>query len=556
MRQGLWLCALLAGIGLAGASSAGADETPKYGGTLTYMIPADSPPSFDAQREETYATIHSAAPFYSVLVRINPYNPGSTTDIVCDLCTEMPTPTNGGKTYTFKIRDDVKFHNGDKLTAEDIAASLNKIAFPPEGTLSPRSTNFMMVDRIEAPDESTVAFHLKFATSAFLPVLADPYNWVYQKKVLDKDIHWYEQNILGSGPFKFAGYEVGQKIKGVRNADYYHKGLPYLDGFEGIFAPKQAVQLDAIRADRAATEFRGYPPSAMDQLKQELGDQIVIQQHDWNCTLGALINHQKKPFDDVRVRRALTLAIDRWGSAEGLSKVSLMRTVGSLMFPGSPLAPTKEELQKLAGFWPDIEKSRAEARRLLKEAGAEGLSFELINRNVDQPYKYLGTWLIDQWNKIGLQVTQQVVPTGPWFAALRSGEFSVSTGGNCHGVVNPVIDVQTWLSHSVSAQNYGYYEDPKEDEIYDKMLHETDVAKQRALAYQFDKRVLDEEAHYIHTFWWTRIVPYRSYMHGWKIGPSHYSNQDLSTIWLAPPKCDACSATPPTGEKRAQAQMK
>src|SRR5258705_13407726 len=95
---------------------AAADETPKRGGVLTYIIPADAPPSFDAQREETYATIHSAAPFYSTLIRINPKNPGSTTDIVCDLCTEMPTPTDAGTTYTFKIRQDVEFHNGDKLT--------------------------------------------------------------------------------------------------------------------------------------------------------------------------------------------------------------------------------------------------------------------------------------------------------------------------------------------------------------------------------------------------------------------------------------------------------
>ena len=556
MRQALWFCAAAVGMYAAAAAPASAEETPKYGGTLTYIIPADAPPSFDAQREETYATIHSAAPFYSTLIRINPDNPGSTTDIVCDLCTEMPTPTDAGTTYTFKIRQDVKFHNGDKLTAADIAASLNKIAFPPAGTLSPRSTDFMMVKDIEAPDEQTVVIHLKFATSAFLPALADPYSWIYQKKVLDKDIHWYEHNIMGSGPFKFAGYEVGQEIKGARNPDYYHKGLPYLDGFVGIYAPKQAVQLDAIRADRAATEFRGYPPAAIDQLKQELGDQIVVQQHDWNCTVGAWINHQKKPFDDVRVRRALTLAIDRWGSAEGLSRVSLMHTVGSLMFPGSPLAPTKAELEKIAGFWPDIDKSRAEAKRLLKEAGAEGLTFELINRNVDQPYKYLGTWLIDQWSKIGLHVTQQVVPTGPWFAALRSGEFSVSTGGNCHGIVNPVIDVQTWLSHSISSQNYGYYEDPQEDAIYDEVLHETDVAKQRALAYQFDKRVLGEQVHYIHTYWWNRIVPLRSYVHGWKIGPSHYTNQDLSTIWLAPPKCGECSAAAPNREKHADATVK
>src|SRR5262245_17098665 len=179
MRQGPWLCAVAIGIFVA-TGSAGAEETPKYGGTLTYMIPADAPPTFDAQREQTYATIHSAAPFYSTLIRINPFNPASTTDIVCDLCVEMPTPTDNGKTYTFKIRDDVKFHNGDKLSAEDVAASLNKIAFPPPGVLSPRSSTFEMVDKIEAPDPATVVIHLKFATSAFLPVLANPYNWIYE----------------------------------------------------------------------------------------------------------------------------------------------------------------------------------------------------------------------------------------------------------------------------------------------------------------------------------------------------------------------------------------
>src|SRR5579872_5745534 len=95
--------ALAAMLGMAAfAAAAGQDEeAPKRGGVLTYMIPADAPPSFDAHREETYATIHSAAPFYSVLIRANPYDPGTTTDIVCDLCTAMPKPTDDGKTYTF-----------------------------------------------------------------------------------------------------------------------------------------------------------------------------------------------------------------------------------------------------------------------------------------------------------------------------------------------------------------------------------------------------------------------------------------------------------------------
>ena len=167
------------------------------------MIPADAPPSFDAHREETYATIHSAAPFYSVLIRANPYDPGKTDDLVCDLCTAMPQPTDGGKTYTFKIREGVKFTDGSPLTAEDVAASWNEIIFPPNGVISARQSNFVMVDKVEAPDPTTVVFRLKFATDAFLPALADPYAWIYKKAILDKDPHWYEKNILGSGPFKF-----------------------------------------------------------------------------------------------------------------------------------------------------------------------------------------------------------------------------------------------------------------------------------------------------------------------------------------------------------------
>src|SRR6266576_1077567 len=337
--------ALVLAAALVAAMPATAEETPKRGGVLTFMIPADAPPSFGAQREETYATIHSAAPFYSTLIRANPMDPGSP-DLVCDLCTEMPQPTDGGKTYTFKIRPGVKFHDGQPLTAADVLASWNKIIFPPEGIVSPRQSNFVMVDKIEAPDPSTIVFKLKFATDAFLPALTDPYAWIYSKAKLDKDIHWYEKNIDGSGPFKFVAYETGQSIEGARNPDYYHQGLPYLDGFKGIFADKQATRVDAIRSDRAAVEFRGFPPTVRDELKQALGDKVAVQTSDWNC--GGLItpNHKKKPFDDPRVRRALTLALDRWHTAPDLSKIALVRTVGGVTFPGSPLAPSKEELQQ------------------------------------------------------------------------------------------------------------------------------------------------------------------------------------------------------------------
>src|SRR3954464_10232304 len=156
------------------AMPASADEAPKRGGTLTYMIAADAPPSFDGHREQTFAMIHPVAPFYSVLVRVNPENPASN-DFVCDLCTEMPKPTDGGKTFSFTIRDGVKWHDGSNLTAEDVAASWREIVHPRPGIASARQPYFIMVDSVTAPDAKTVVFKLKFATSAFLQALADPF---------------------------------------------------------------------------------------------------------------------------------------------------------------------------------------------------------------------------------------------------------------------------------------------------------------------------------------------------------------------------------------------
>ena len=315
MGAGLRFAAGLAAA-LAVVVPASAEETPKRGGTLTYLVPADAPPSFDGHRETTYATVHAAAPFYSVLIRVDPMKPGST-DFVCDLCTEIPQPTDGGKTYTFKIREGVKWHDGSPLTAQDVAASWLKIVSAAGRSRPARARAITSWStRSRRPDPRTVVFRLKYPTSVFLPALADPFTYIYKKEILDKDPRWYEKNIMGSGPFKIVNYEAGQAIKGERNPDYYHKGLPYLDGIIGILAPKQATRLDAIRADRGAIEFRSLPPSARDELVNSLGDKITVQEQ--RLELRPLIgtpNHKKKPFDDVRVRRALTLAIDRWGMA-------------------------------------------------------------------------------------------------------------------------------------------------------------------------------------------------------------------------------------------------
>ena len=115
---------------------------------------------------------------------------------------------------------------------------------------------------------------------------------------------------------------------------------------------------------------------------------------------------------------------------------------------------------------------------------------------------------------------------------MRRGEFDAVLDGDCQNIVNPLLDGTKYLPRSVSPSNYGYYEDPAEVELYDRMLRETDFARQRDLMRQFEKLVLDTQAHEIFLLWRYRIVPYRSYVKGWKVSPSHYVNQDLATIWL------------------------
>jgi peptide/nickel transport system substrate-binding protein len=335
---------------------------------------------------------------------------------------------------------------------------------------------------------------------------------------------------MGSGPFVFEERQAGAFIKGKRNPDYYHAGKPYLDGYEAIIAKTQTLRIQAIRGDQAAAEFRGVPPKARDDLVAALGKDITIQESDWNCSLIFSPNHKVKPFDDVRVRRALTLAVDRWQGSKDLSKISIVKAVGGVAFPGHPLAATKAELEQIAGFWPDIDKSRAEAKRLLKEAGVPDLKFTLLNRSVDQPYTIVGTWLIDQWKQVGMTVDQKVEADGPFYESLKSGKFDVGLEFNCQSVVNPLVDVSKFRPDA--GDQYSNVEGKDLIKLHDAMNQTGDVAEQRRIMRQYEKLILDEQANNFLTLWWYRIIAHRSYMKGWKITPSHYLNQDLSVVWI------------------------
>jgi peptide/nickel transport system substrate-binding protein len=513
---------------LAHEPSAVAQEKPRYGGELILAVPSE-PPSYDGHREETFGLIHPIAPFYSLLLRVDPddYN-----KIVGDLA-EAWTVADNKLSYTFTIRKGVTFHDGSPVTAKDIKASYDKIIFPPEGVVSDRKGQYTVVEAIATPDDHTVSFRLKWPSASFLLSLASPWNFIYKADTLAKDMHRYEQNIMGSGPFMFVEHVRGSHLVGKRNPNYWDKGKPYLEGYRAIFISDTAARVAALKGERAHVEFRGLAPKQRDEIVKALGSKVTVQESPWDCILLVTMNHEQKPFDDKRVRRALSLALDRYEGSRVLSKIAIVKEVAGVQVPGTPYATPPEELAKLAGYGTDIEASRQEARRLLKEAGAEGLSFTFKNRGIPMPYEPLGIWLIDQWRKIGVNVNQEVIEAAAYYKVLRGGEHDVAMDFQCGYIVDPDLDLYKFLSVDRNPANYGRYTDRVLDELYDKQSSATDPEERKRRIRDFEKRLLDEEVRYIYTPQWHRIIPHSAKLKGWKITPSHYLNQQLDAVWLA-----------------------
>jgi peptide/nickel transport system substrate-binding protein len=506
-------------------------DSPRHGGELVFPVPSE-PPSYDGHREETFGLIHPIAPFYNTLLRVDPFDKSGTKP--APSLAESWTTSKDGKTYTFKIRHGVKFHDGAEMTSKDIKASYDKIIFPPAGVGSSRKGQYADVEKVEAPDPYTVVFRLKEKSGSFIASLLSPYNFIYKADILAKDPHWYEKNIMGTGPFVFVEHVKGSHVLGKKNPNYWDKGMPYLDSFRAVFMRDSAAQVAAVRGERAHVQFRGFTPKDRDNLKAALGDKITVQEAPWDCILLVAINHEKKPFDDKRVRRALTLALDRHTGSKALSQIAIVKEVAGVQVPGTPYATPPAELDKLAGYWTDAEKSRAEAKRLLKEAGvADGFSFTFKNRGIPMPYEPLGVWMIDQWRRVGLNVKQEVIEAAAYFGVIRKGDFEAAMDFQCGYIVEPDLDMYKFTSTSRNPANYGRYSDPVLDKLYDDQSRETNVEKRKQLVRQFEKRVLDEEAHYLMTLQWHRIIPHSSKMHGWTVTPSHYLNNTLDTVWLS-----------------------
>ncbi len=504
-------------------------QQPRSGGILTYIVEGE-PPSFDAHREETFAMLHPIRPHYNLLVK---YDLPNYPKVVGDLA-ESWTISKDALTYTFKIRQGVKFHDASVLTSRDIKASYDKIIFPPEGIISVRKATYHMVTSVEAPDPQTVVFRLKFASPGFLRNLASPFNWIYKAEILARDMRFYERNVMGTGPFRFVEYVRGSHWVGQRNPDYFVQGRPYLDGYRALFISSAAIYMAALRSGQALINFRGIAPAQRDDLVRALGDRIVIQEGPWLCNNLVFFNTKRRPFDDARFRRALTLGIDRWGGSKSLSQIAFVGPVGGVMRPTSEFGTPEAELTKLAGYGRNMTAARAEARRLLREAGVpEGFSFALKNRSIQMPYEAVGIYLIDQWRQIGLNVQHVVQETGAYVADQRGGNYDASVGFTCDPTDDPDIQLNKFLSADISAANVGGYTDRQLDLWYFQQSRVANFETKMKIVRQFEKRVLSDQAYMIYALWWHRIIPHWRQVRGYKISVAHHLDPDLQDIWLS-----------------------
>jgi peptide/nickel transport system substrate-binding protein len=512
-------------------AAAGAPSSPRAGGELIFVVPGE-PPSYDAHREETFALIHPAAPHYNTLLRIDPLD-RTGTRVVGDLATSW-TVSPDRRTYVLKLRRGVKFHDGTEMTSRDVRATYEKIINPPPGIRSARKGEYLQVETVQAPEPYIVAFKLRWPSPSFIHSLASPWNWIYKADILERDVRWYETNIMGTGPFVFVEHVKGSRWVGRRNADYWDRGKPYLNGYQALFIRDDAAQAAAISSGRAHIQFRGFSPAQRDDIVRALGSKATVQTGPWNCGLVIAVNHEKAPFSDPRVRRALSLALDRHSAAATLSKNAIVRDVAGVQVPGSPFATPPTELIKLAGYSRDIRESRSEARRLLAEAGVpDGFSFALKNRDIPMPYQPIGAWLVDEWRRIGLKARHEIQDSAQYFKDLRGGNFDLSTDFQCGYVVDPDLDLYKFQSQGRSDANYGRYTDPVLDDLYVRQSRTVNPELRRRYIRAFEKRLLDEEAHYIYTLQWHRIVPHSARVRGWTITPSHYLNNQLDTVWLS-----------------------
>ena len=491
------------------------EPNPKRGGVLRYGITM-RPPHFDVHQSGTINSLGAQGCMFDNLIRHDPRDSGKT--IIPDLAHSWEI-SKDAKTYTFFLRRGVQFHDGAELTAEDVKATFDRIAKPPQGISIPRSVLFRAVGEITARDKYTIQFKLfeprssSFMTSAF----ASGWNVIVRKKTLEDANYNLRKvfNIPGTGPFRSVKYVENETWVMEKNPNYWNMGLPYLDGIQFFslipFSPDLGSAILSNRVDygRVVDPVTARKAKATPGMSTTAFNQSVIQ--------GTWVNNKKKPLDDPRVRRALHLAFDRPVLIDVVKDVTPMR-VGGFLYPFSDFATPPAELSKRVGYQEDSTAALKEARALLAAAGhgdgIKGLDF--LVRDVAS-FK-LWAQAIQAMLGEGLKVecNLRTVVESVWFDDTASGHFDLAIGAVVSTLLDPSDYFNAWY-RTGGPQNYSFWHNEKFDALLPQIDSEVEPAKRAALIHQAetimeqDPPVLPVAWEQINDVWWNYVKGHNPY---------------------------------------------
>ncbi|GAA3349101.1 ABC transporter substrate-binding protein [Lysinibacillus sp. FSL M8-0216] len=378
-----------------------------------------------------------------------------------------------GLTYTFKIRQGVKFHNGDDLTMDDIQYSFDRLMGKNGG--EKMSNNFDNVASTEAPDASTFVIKLKEPNSNFLYSLTARQSAIIPKSNDGK----HNENPIGTGPFAFVKYAPGTNLELKKNDNYWQEGLPYLNKVTFTFQSDDQAAIMSLMANEV--DLTSVPWHRVSEVE---GGYNLTHQNN-NSSLIITFNETKAPFDNVKVRQAINYAI---------SKSDIIDSVfaGYAVPLGSNMSPAMGDFQKKgleSMYKRDIEKAKA----LLAEAGyPDGFKTKITVSSHNDMYSNIAQIAVANLQEIGIDVEIEVVEWGIWLDRVYFGRDYEMTTIDLTGRASAYEVLNDYISTNDS-ENFFLFKNDEYDKIMTDVLKETDQAKQIEY-YHRAQEILAEQA--------------------------------------------------------------
>ena len=512
---------------VAAPAPAPAAAQPKTGGILRIGAVAN-PASFDMQQESSINVTMLIAPIYNNIVQ---YDDATGSKVVPALA-ESWTASADGTVFTFKIRKGVKYHDGTEVTPQDIVYNTVRIQTPPRGIRSNLAQFVMPVKSVEVVNGDSVKFTLEFPYAAFLPILAHDYYPIHPPKVVEAKGQM-TTTAIGSGPFMYKNYTPGVSFELVKNPNYWEKGKPYLDGVTFPIVTDRATYIAAHRTgqiDRSAKVFGALTPSEEAALKGSNPGWQFFQSASSLSPWIQLNLKEGSKFNDVRVRKAVSLGIDRYAAfkvlAEGQGKL------GGLFSSLGDYGLSQDELKKLPGFAQDKTAEIAQGKKLLADAGyPSGFDLKILSRT-NQITRDTATFMAGQMQNIGIRATVDLQQDAEFFARQGKTTFEMLAYTPIDTIPDPHW-MMRYVTEGTALVQTGL-KDPRVTKLVEDQVREPDVKKRQALTKQLETYVLTEALHTIPVVWPITYVAVGPKVKGYAGGISDFVVNRLTDVWLAP----------------------